>query len=232
MEPRSVTGRNSEFDLARQTVRKINATLHAADEGAFTVLNPGGAHALACGIDAPLDVTIKGHAGYYCAGMNKSANLLVEGNAGTGFAENIMSGIARVKGDVSQSLAATGCGGLVVVEGSASARAGISIRGVDIVVGENVGHMSGFMAQAGRLVVLGDAGADLGDSLYEAEIFVRGRVESLGTDCEEKPMDEMHLTALGELLETAALMANPSDFRRYGSARRLYNFTIDNAGTG
>ena len=35
------------------------------------------------------------------------------------------------------------------------------------------------MAQSGRLVVCGDAGAYLGDSLYEAEIYVRGNVESL-----------------------------------------------------
>ena len=31
------------------------------------------------------------------------------------------------------------------------------------------------MAQAGRLVVCGDAGDALGDSLYEAVIYVRGK---------------------------------------------------------
>ena len=222
--------RNSEFDLAKQSVREINAALHSADEGAFTILNPGGAHALACGVKAPLDITIRGHTGYYCGGMNQRALLRVEGNAGTGFAENIMSGEARVSGNVSQSLGATGCGGLVVVEGSASARAGISMRGVDIVVGGNVGHMSAFMAQAGRLVVLGDAGADLGDSLYEAEIFVAGGVESLGTDCEEKELDADRLTALSDLLGRAGFDADPKGFRCFGSARRLYTFKIDNAG--
>ncbi|MEL6375626.1 MAG: protein GlxC, partial [Pseudomonadota bacterium] len=35
-----------------------------------------------------------------------------------------------------------------------------------------------------------------------------------------------------ELLERAEMTAKPSDFRRYGSARRLYNFRIDNAGNG
>ena len=224
--------RNSEFDLAEQTVREINAALHSADEGVFKVLNPGGAHALACGVNAPLDITIKGHTGYYCAGMNKHAHILVEGNAGTGFAENIMSGSALVTGNVSQSLGAAGCGGLVVVKGSASARAGISMRGVDIVVGGDVGHMSAFMAQAGRLVVLGNAGADLGDSLYEAEIFVAGTVESLGTDCEEKEMDDAHVAALAKLLRASKFRADAKSFRRFGSARRLYNFKIDNAGAG
>lgn len=223
---------NTEFDLSAQTVRQFNAALHAAEEGIFVARNPGGAHALACGLDAPLEVTIAGHAGYYCAGMNKRATVTVEGNVGTGCAENIMSGLVRVRGDASQSLAASGHGGLVVVEGSASARAGISMKGVDIVVGGDVGHMSGFMAQAGRLVVLGDAGPDLGDSIYEAEIFVRGRVASLGSDCEEKPLEAGHVAVLEALLERAGLAADPGAFRRYGSARRLYNFRIDNAGAG
>ena len=62
------------------------------------------------------------------------------------------------------------------------------MKGIDIVVRGSVGHMSAFMAQEGNLVVCGDAGDALGDSLYEARIFVRGTVKSLGADCEEKPM--------------------------------------------
>ena len=62
------------------------------------------------------------------------------------------------------------------------------MKGVDIVVGGNVGHMSAFMAQAGRLVIRGDAGEALGDSIYEARIYVRGEVASLGADCVAKEM--------------------------------------------
>ena len=50
----------------------------------WRVLNPRGAHALAAGIDAPIEVEIEGHAGYYCAGMNKQATVRVHGNAGVG----------------------------------------------------------------------------------------------------------------------------------------------------
>ena len=223
---------NADLDLAQLSVREANAALQQARDGAFRLLNPGGAHALACGLDAPIAVAIEGHAGYYAAGMNKHAEITVRGNVGTGCAENIMSGVVRVTGDASQSLAASGHGGLVVVEGSASARAGVSMKGVDIVVGGDVGHMSGFMAQAGRLVVLGDAGPDLGDSIYEAEIYVRGAVARLGADCEEKPMETAHRNALAGLLVRAGLSADAGAFRRYGSARRLYNFKIDNAGSG
>ena len=35
---------------------------------------------------------------------------------------------------------------------------------------------------------------------------------------------------LAELLERADVDADPADFRRYGSARKLYNFDVDNAG--
>src|SRR3712207_7213941 len=48
----------------------------------WRVLSPNGAHALACGLDAEIEVEIEGHAGYYCAGMNKLATVRVHGNAG------------------------------------------------------------------------------------------------------------------------------------------------------
>ena len=220
---------NTELDVATMDRRAVNQTLQEAERGDFTVTNPGGAHALACGLKSPIGVTIKGHAGYYCAGMNQEAAVTVEGTAGTGVAENMMSGTVRVTGDASQSAGATGHGGLLVIEGNTSARCGISMKGIDIVVGGSVGHMSAFMAQRGHLVVCGDAGANLGDSIYEAILFVRGRVESLGADCIEKEMRPEHTAVLAGLLEKAGIDAEPATFRRYGSARRLYNFNVDHA---
>jgi len=221
------------FDLAHSTVRELNQALHDLNGHQtgprFEVRNAQGEHALAVGIAAPLIVDILGHVGYYCAGMNQHATVTIQGNAGTGLAENIMSGVVRVKGNASQAAAATGRGGLVVIEGDASARCGISMKGVDIVVQGSVGHMSGFMAQRGRLVVCGDAGAALGDSLYEAEIFVRGTVADLGADCIEKEMTAEHLIALDELLARAGIGARAADFKRFGSARKLYHFNIDHA---
>ena len=86
------------------------------------------------------------------------------------------------------------------------------------------------MAQRGTLVVCGDAGPDLGDSIYEARVYVRGDVAGLGADCIEKEMRDEHLAELGELLERGGSEAVPGDFRRYGSARKLYTFDVDNAG--
>ncbi|MGY1961458.1 GltB/FmdC/FwdC-like GXGXG domain-containing protein [Nocardia gipuzkoensis] len=218
------------LDLAQSDVRAANTLLASADApDELTITNPRGAHALACGLTRDVEVTIDGHVGYYCAGMNQMATVTINGSAGVGVAENMMSGTVRVHGDASQSAGATAHGGLLVIEGNAGARCGISMKGVDIVVGGNVGHMSAFMGQAGRLVVCGDAGEALGDSLYEARIYVRGTVASLGADCVRKPMREEHLIELRELLLAAGFDADPGDFTRYGSARQLYNFHVDNA---
>jgi methylamine---glutamate N-methyltransferase subunit B len=222
-------------DLSTLPLRELNAALH---EERLTpairhwrIVNPMGQHAIACGLDAEIDVEIDGHVGYYCAGMNKLATVRINGNAGPGLAENMMSGTVSVRGDASQAAGATAHGGLLIIRGNASARCGISMKGTDIVVGGNVGHMSAFMAQAGNLVVLGNAGESLGDSIYEARVFVRGSVKSLGADCIEKPMTAQHLAALEHLLERAGYGdVDPASFRRFGSARRLYNFHVDNVG--
>jgi glutamate synthase domain-containing protein 3 len=221
-------------DLATTPLRELNQRLHglaghAPGPRRFRVVNPSGAHAVACGLDAELDVEIDGHVGYYCAGMNKRATVRVHGNASTGIAENMMSGRVEVDGNVSQSAGATGRGGLLVVHGNASSRCGISMKGIEIVIGGSVGHMSAFMAQTGCLVVCGDAGEALGDSIYEARLYVGGSVASLGADCVEKEMRDEHLSQVAALLEAAGIDADAADFRRYGSARRLYNFHVDNA---
>ncbi|WP_342723776.1 GXGXG domain-containing protein [Bradyrhizobium sp. B097] len=222
------------FDLSVQSLRELNAALHrlsaGANDTAFEVVNPRGSHSIAVGVDQPVVVTVRGPVGYYCAGMNDGGAITVRGSAGPGVAENMMSGVVVVEGDASQYAGATGRGGLLVIKGNAASRCGISMKGIDIVVHGNIGHMSAFMGQSGHLVVLGDAGEALGDSLYEAKIFVRGAVKSLGADCVAKDMRPEHLTKLAALLELAGVKGvKPEEFKRYGSARKLYNFNIDNA---
>ncbi|MER0240040.1 GXGXG domain-containing protein [Fulvimarina sp. MAC8] len=222
------------YDLAETPLRDLNQALHSIAPGAnhmdFEVLNPRGSHAVAVGCDAPVSVAVRGPVGYYCAGMNSEAAITVHGSAGPGVAENMMSGTVVIEGDASQYAGATGRGGLLVIKGNAASRCGISMKGIDIVVGGNVGHMSAFMGQAGTLVVCGDAGDALGDSIYEAKLFVRGSVKSLGADCIEKEMRPEHLELLADLLKRAGMEdVDPKSFKRYGSARQLYNFSVDNA---
>lgn len=222
------------FDLSTTSLRELNSALHAIRPGAnatrFEVVNPRGNHSVAVGVEGDVSVDVMGSVGYYCAGMNDGATITVHGSAGPGVAENMMSGTVVIEGDASQYAGATGQGGLLVIKGNAASRCGISMKGIDIVVHGSIGHMSAFMGQAGHLVVLGDAGDALGDSLYEAKLFVRGSVKSLGSDCIEKQMRPEHLEKVAELLEKAgAKDVKPEEFKRYGSARQLYNFNIDNA---
>jgi len=220
-------------DLASETVRSLNQRLHdASSPQRVRVTHPGGKHSVAVGLDAAHEVQIDGHVGYYCAGMNKHATVRIAGNCGVGVAENMMSGTVIVEGSASQSAAATARGGLLVVHGDASARCAISLKGAEVVVRGSVGHMSAFMAQRGSLVVCGDAGDALGDSLYEARLYVRGSVAGLGADCIEKEMREEHLAQVRSLLERAEInQLGADEFRRYGSARQLYNFHVDNLGS-
>ena len=221
-------------DLAVTPLRELNRALHGlavgSNETTWEVINPRGSHAVAVGVDAAVAIDVRGSVGYYCGGMNAGGEIVVHGSAGPGAAENMMAGTVVVKGDASQYAGATGRGGLLVIEGNASSRCGISMKGIDIVVHGNVGHMSAFMAQSGNLVVLGDAGEALGDSIYEARLFVRGKVKSLGADCVAKEMREEHVELLRDLLDRAGVSGvEPGEFTRYGSARKLYNFNIDNA---
>jgi glutamate synthase domain-containing protein 3 len=220
-----------EFDLSRESLRQLNLYLHkqAVVDGIsqIQVQNPDGAHSIACGLDADLDVHVHGHVGYYVAGMNQLASVTVHGNAGPGAAENMMSGRVHIRGFASTAAGASAHGGLLVIDGDASLRCGISLKGADIVVGGSVGSFSAFMAQAGRIVICGDAEDALGDSLYEAVIYVRGRVRSLGADARFEPMTDTDRAAVKSLLAAAGRSEDPAAFRRVASAKSLYHWHAD-----
>jgi glutamate synthase domain-containing protein 3 len=217
------------FDLERHSVRDINQFLHGdlSAVSEVSIHNPDGAHSLAVGLNAPVRVDIGGHAGYYAAGMNKEATVVVHGNAGPGVAENMMSGRVEVTGFASGGAGASAHGGLLVVRGDAGLRCGISLKGADIVVGGGVGNFSAFMAQAGRIVICGDAGDGLGDSLYEAVVYVHGRVRSLGADARLEPMTPADHTAVRQLLEAAGIAHAATEFKRIASARSLYHWNAE-----
>ena len=78
------------FDLEAEGLRALNSALHAlkgqTNMTAWEVINPKGAHAIAAGVDAPVEITVRGSTGYYCAGMNKLATIRIKGSAGPGVA--------------------------------------------------------------------------------------------------------------------------------------------------
>lgn len=222
-----------EWDVEELGVREVNRRLRALPEGSrVRLLNPRGRHNLAVGLTRSVDVVVAGPAGYYCAGLGERASVTVEGMTGWGTGENLMSGTVRVRGNASQSLAASAHGGLVVVEGRASLRAGISLKGATVAVAGDVGAFCGFMAQAGTVLVGGDAGEGLGDSLYEAVIYVAGRIRSLGTDARVEELTEADVAVVTELCRVAGFdHVDPAGVTRVASARELYHFATHHAGS-
>ena len=222
-----------KLDLKKLKLREVNEKLQILDrkqnDRDFTIVNPEGNHALCAGLTDEININIKGHVGYYCAGMNQKAQITIDGNVGTGVAENMMSGKVHVKGNASQSAGASAHGGLLIIDGDASSRCGISMKGIDIIVKGSVGHMSGFMSQSGNMVVCGDAGEALGDSIYETVIYIAGNPKSLGVDCVEKKIKKNDLKKIENLIKIGNIKKlKPHSFKKFGSARKLYNFNIDN----
>ena len=160
--------------------------------------------------------------------MNERRPSTVHGNAGPGVAENMMSGPVVVKGDASQYAGRTGCGGLLVIDGNASARCGISMKGIDIVVQGSVGHMSAFMAQSGIWSC---------SAMPAMRWGIRSTRRALRARRGQEPRRRLHREGHARGARTSARRAaraagstrrRRQEFRRYGSARQLYNFHIDN----
>ena len=68
------------------------------------------------------------------------------------------------------------------------------------------------------------------DSVSQHGVLENADPLDLELDCVEKELGDEHAAQLAGLLDAAGIEADPADFRRYGSARQLYNFKIDNAG--
>jgi methylamine---glutamate N-methyltransferase subunit B len=223
-----VAQRPLEVDCAALSTREINQAIRAAAADGISevrVLHPAARHNLGVALDQPVNVTFAGPVGWFCAGMIDGAHVRIEGNCGWSVAENAMAGRVEVLGDAGSSAGATMRGGELLVAGNAGARTAISLKGGAVVVGGDVGYMSGFMMQRGSLIVCGDAGEGIGDSMYEGRIYVGGRVASLGTDAVDAELQDDDVTFLQGELESAAIDADPTSFRKIVSGRRLWNFS-------
>ena len=214
------------LDCAGRTTREINSFLKEAARLGLdaALLHPDSRHNLAVGLTSSLRLHIAGHVGYYCAGLCENVDVRIDGDAGWGLAENLMSGHVQITGSAGSAAGATVRGGTVIVGGNAGARCGVAMKGGLLVVGGDVGYMSGFMMQKGVMIVGGDAGEALGDSLYEGKIYVRGRIEALGSDAVQADLTDADILLLADALADAGIDAAPADFKKIVSGKRLYNF--------
>jgi methylamine---glutamate N-methyltransferase subunit B len=214
------------LSCAKLSTREINRALAALPDGAVArVTEPQGRHNLGVGLANRVRIDIAGNAGYFIGALGTGPDLVVDGFVGWSVGENLMDGTVRVKGNASECAGASSHGGTIIIEGDASSRAGISLKGGTILVGGDVGHMSGFMAQAGTMLVGGNAGPALGDSLYEAVIYVAGKIASLGSDARIEELTGADIDVVTELAALAGFgHIEPENVTRVASARELYNF--------
>jgi glutamate synthase domain-containing protein 3 len=222
-----IDGDRAQFDARDLTTRKINLELRwlLYEQGVtdVTVLNPGAKHSLGVGFLTRCRITFDGSLGYFGCGLIDGPEIHVKGRVGWSSCENMMSGVVVIDGNAGSLTAAAIRGGDVVVHGRVGARTGIDQKGGTVIVGGSAGSMTGFMMQRGRQIILGDVGPGLGDSMYDGEIYVGGKVKSLGVDC----VPGEWTAADTELIERKFRihgLGDPPELQKFVCGKQLYNY--------
>ena len=82
------------------------------------------------------------------------------------------------------------------------------------------------MMQRGRMVICGDAGKNLGDSMYDGTIYVGGKIADLGVDAVEAEMTDLDVAWLKKKLAMYDLnVANGvENMTKIVSGKQLWNY--------
>lgn len=221
------------LDADQLSPRVLNEQLRAlmASGAQAVVENPRSRHNLGVALPGPGHVTFKGSVGYYCGGLANGGSVDINGNAGWGIGESMARGLIRVRGSVGQSVGASLMGGTVVVEGDAGPRAGVAQKGGTVLVGGSIGFLSGFMAQRGKLIALGDAADGVGDSLYEGNIYVAGRVHGLGIDAVIAPPSAEEVDEIESIIAEVGMRLETREWKKIVAGRKLWYFDKREADT-
>ena len=78
------------------------------------------------------------------------------------------------------------------------------------------------MMQKGQIIVCGNAGEAIGDSMYEGTIYVGGNYGSLGSDAIEEETSEEELISIWDSLEKHGIGQKPR-FTKIVSEKKLYH---------
>ena len=222
-----VSDGKATFDARDLTTRKINAELRRLvyEEGVtdVTIANPGAKHSLGVGILTRCRITFDGSLGYFGCGLIDGPEIHVKGRVGWSACENMMSGVVVIDGNAGSLTAAAIRGGDVVVHGRVGARTGIDQKGGTVIIGGSAGSMTGFMMQRGRQVILGDVGPGLGDSMYDGEIYVGGKVKSLGVDCVPGEWTDADTEFIARKFRIYSL-GDPPELQKFVCGKQLYNY--------
>ena len=83
--------------------------------------------------------------------------------------------------------------------------------------------MTGFMMQRGRIIIGGDVGPGLGDSMYDGTIYVAGKVKSLGIDCVPGEWTDADTELIERKFRIYGL-GSPPEFQKFVCGKVLYNY--------
>jgi glutamate synthase domain-containing protein 2/formylmethanofuran dehydrogenase subunit C len=172
------------LDLASLSVRDANEAMRAAAARGedIELLNPDARHHLGVGLVAPVKVTIKGSAGYFCAGLSHGARFEIESNVGWGVGDSLYDGSVVVGGNASAIAGVALRGGEIVVKGNIGSRAGQVMKAGTLLCCGNASFLAGYMMYGGRIIILGDSGERVGEDMSGGAVYVGGKVQSLGAD--------------------------------------------------
>lgn len=222
-----IDGSSARFDARDLTTRQINLELRwlLYEQGVkeVTIANPGARHALGVGILTRCRLTFDGSLGYFACGMIDGPEVQINGRVGWSAAENMMSGVVVIESNAGSLTGAALRGGDIVVKGRVGARTGIDQKGGTIIVLGDAGSMTAFMMQRGRQIICGNVGPGLGDSMYDGEIYVAGKVASLGVDCIEGEWTDADTELIERKFRIYGLGTPPS-FQKFVCGKKLYNY--------
>ncbi|MCX7350947.1 MAG: glutamate synthase-related protein [Alphaproteobacteria bacterium] len=172
------------IDLSVTTVREANELLrkYGADGIDVEVLNPDARHHIGVGLTHPINVHIKGSAGYFCGGLTDGPRFIVDNNVGWGVGDNMLNGSIVVNGNASAIPGVAIRGAEIVVKGNIGSRAGQVMKAGTLLACGNASFMAGYMMYGGRLVILGNSGEKVGQDMTGGDIYVAGKIGEMGTD--------------------------------------------------
>jgi glutamate synthase domain-containing protein 3 len=222
-----IEGKAAVFDAHDLSTRQINLELRwlLYEEGVkeVTVLNPGAKHSLGVGILTRCRINFEGSLGYFGCGLIDGPEIHIAGRVGWSSCENMMSGVVVIESNAGSLTAAAIRGGDVVVKGQVGARTGIDQKGGTVIVLGDAGAMTGFMMQRGRQILCGNVGHGLGDSMYDGQIYVAGKVKSLGIDCVPGEWEERDTEFIERKFRIYGL-GEPPEFQKFVCGKQLYNY--------
>lgn len=191
------------LDLAELPVREANERIRAvAAQGEdIEVVNPDARHHIGVGLIHPVNVRVRGSAGYFCAGLSDQARFEVDHNVGWGLGDNMYSGSVVVGGNAGAIPGVAIRGAEIVVRGNMGSRAGQVMKAGTLCCAGNANFMAGYMMYGGRIIILGDSGERVGEDMSAGEIYVAGKLGELGSDATLTDIGAAEIDAIREFLD-------------------------------